>query len=314
MKPTFIPIAFLIIAVVAWLLTTINQYDTVTEDQIDTSPMSKAKVTANSDAQTAHQGDIDASLAKGIATERSNALMVVQRIGWRLGSPLSEHIEALKERFASGNAEAGYLLGANLRYCLWAPADENALNAKLKEMGIFSDADESIERENKRYEYCDGIQVEQRKQYFAYLYDSALAGYVQSQEFIGGITAEQYMQTQATNKLSRDEFVAMRDEFNQHKLAFLEAAAKKGSIHALTRLSDLFNSQNYGEKGKEKAFALNQIILELTDSNDIYNRYTFFQERLQAQLNSEEIEYAYAMSQQWLEQIQTNGTLYPLDN
>lgn len=314
MKLTFVSIVFFIIAVVAWVLTSINRYDTVAEDQTDTTSMPKAKVTANSDAHTAHQGDIDASLAKGIATDRGNALMVVKRLNWRLGSPLSEHIDALQERFANGNTEAGYLLGANLRYCLWAPADENALNAKLKEMGEFSDADESIERENKRYEYCDGVQLELRKQYFAYLYDSALAGYVQSQEFIGGITAEQYMKTQTTNKLSRDEFVAMRDEFNQHKLAFLEAAAKKGSVHALTRLSDLFNSQNYGEKGKEKAFALNQIILELTDSNDIYNRYTFFQERLQAQLNSEEIEYAYAMSQQWLEQIQANGTLYPLQN
>ncbi|MBE1299552.1 MAG: hypothetical protein GJ680_06560 [Alteromonadaceae bacterium] len=314
MKLTFVSIAFFIIAVVAWLLTSINQYDTVTQDQTDTSPIPKAKVTANSDAQTAHQSDIDASLAKNVAIDRGNALIVVKRRGWRLGSPLSEHIDALKERFASGNAEAGYLLGANLRYCLWAPVDDNALNAKLKEMSEFSDADESIERENKRYDYCEGIETPERAQYFAYLFDSALAGYVQSQEFIGGITAEQYMKIQSTNELSRDELVAMRNEFNQHKLAFLEAAAKQGSVHALTRLSDLFNSQNYGEKGKEKAFALNQIILELTDNNDIYNRYTFFQERLRAQLNDEELDYAYTMSQQWLNRIQANGTLYPLDN
>lgn len=269
---------------------------------------------ATPEATPSEKRDIVAITERHNTAQETGSLVRMKRLDWRLNSPLSAQINILKDRFSQGNAEAGFLLGANLRYCLSAPADQSALDAKLKQISEFSDAQESSERENRRFDYCKDIPVSQREQYFDYLFDSALAGFVQSQEYIGTIPAEQYMRNQASNEISRDEFIAIRNEFNQHKIAFLEAASKRGSLTALTRLSNMFNSQNYGTGGKEKAFALNQIILELTDNNEIYNRYTWLQQRLQTQLSIEDVDHAYVMAEQWLGEIHTNGTLYPAND
>jgi hypothetical protein len=72
----------------------------------------------------------------------------------------------------------------------------------------------------------------------------------------------------------------------------------------------MYHSQNYGAGGFVKAFALNQIVLELTEENGQYERYSRYQQRLQTLLTPEEIDRAVAMSTKWLEAIKENGTLY----
>ena len=42
----------------------------------------------------------------------------------------------------------------------------------------------------------------------------------------------------------------------------------------------------------------------------MYNRYSWFQQKLYPQLTPEEIENALAMSEEWLKKIKINGTLY----
>ncbi|NQY65276.1 MAG: hypothetical protein HRT38_16455 [Alteromonadaceae bacterium] len=73
-------------------------------------------------------------------------------------------------------------------------------------------------------------------------------------------------------------------------------------------------AQKIGEKGYVKSFAFNQLILELTQNNEIYNRYSRHQQKLHSQLTSDEIDNAFAMSEEWLEIIKANGTLYLNEN
>ena len=110
--------------------------------------------------------------------------------------------------------------------------------------------------------------------------------------------------------LSGKKFIVMRENFIKQQAVFLEQAAQKGSIKALTRLSSLNRYQKLGGNGYAKSFAFNQLILELTDNNDIYNRHSRLQQKLHSQLTPEEVDNAFAMYEKWLEIIKANGTLY----
>ena len=90
----------------------------------------------------------------------------------------------------------------------------------------------------------------------------------------------------------------------------MEQAAQNGSITALVRLSRMNRSQKLGDNGYVKSFAFNQLILELTQNNEIYNRYSWLQQKQYSQLTSDDIDNAFSMSEQWLEIIKANGTLY----
>ena len=100
----------------------------------------------------------------------------------------------------------------------------------------------------------------------------------------------------------------------QQQVDFLSSAAQHGSIRALIKLSQLHYAQTVGEDGRLQAYAFNQMIMELTDDTELYNRYNWFQQRAQSVFTPEEIEQAMAMSEQWLSIIQANGTLYLHNN
>ena len=70
------------------------------------------------------------------------------------------------------------------------------------------------------------------------------------------------------------------------------------------------HSQNYGEQGRAKSYALNHLILELTDDNELQSRYSWFVQRRESELTLAQIEQAHTLSQQWLAMIKANGTLY----
>jgi len=98
--------------------------------------------------------------------------------------------------------------------------------------------------------------------------------------------------------------------FVQQQVDFLSSAAQHGSIRALIKLSQLHYAQTVGEDGRLQAYAFNQMIMELTDDTELYNRYNWFQERAQSAFTAEEIDQAMVMSEQWLSTIKANGTLY----
>ena len=58
----------------------------------------------------------------------------------------------------------------------------------------------------------------------------------------------------------------------------------------------------------------NNIILELTDDNELYNQFQWRQQRMSKRLNAEDIEQATRLSEQLILQIKDNGTLYRYAN
>lgn len=54
---------------------------------------------------------------------------------------------------------------------------------------------------------------------------------------------------------------------------------------------------------------LNQLILALSDDNDTYNRYQWFQDRLYTRLRDEERAEAYTLAEKWLQVIYQHGTI-----
>ena len=241
---------------------------------------------------------------------KNGQMIVMHRPDWKFDGNLIVQLEKLKSVAANGDNKASYILAMNLRYCFNSPTDSIALEKKLEQAYEFSDSGRAVDNITEKYEYCSGIEQKQRNQFYSYLKAAANNGYVAAQEVFGRITPEFFMESQGYEDLEREEYIVMRDNFIEQKIGFLEQAAQNGSITALVRLSRMNRSQKLGDNGYVKSFAFNQLILELTQNNEIYNRYSWLQQKQYSQLTSDDIDNAFSMSEQWLEIIKANGTLY----
>ncbi|WP_105172772.1 hypothetical protein [Pseudoalteromonas sp. T1lg24] len=237
-------------------------------------------------------------------------LIEITKPQWRLEDGIKSQLSTLKLRAKSGDAEASYLLARNFRYCLFAPLNEQVFEDKLEQTYQFTDSTVAIERVREQYTYCQGLESENLNAFYTYLETAATQGFVPAQETLGRVTAEFYMQSQGYASLSRDDYIATRDAFTTQKLALLEQAGKKGSIDALIQLSNLHHSQNAGKFGHVKSFALNQLITQFTNNDEIYNRFSWFVNRQYDKLSAEEHEKASELLEQWSTDIYKNGTLY----
>ncbi|UUO22486.1 sel1 repeat family protein [Colwellia sp. M166] len=241
---------------------------------------------------------------------QNDQMVVMHRPDWKLDGNFKDHLEELIIIAANGDSKANYIIAMNLRHCYYAPADDIALDKKLEQAYEYSDADIAVDRITERYKYCFGIKLQQRNQFFKYLEIASNRGYVVAQEIMGSITPELFMKSQGYEELERSDFIRKRDNFIDQKVRYIEQAAQNGSIKALAKLSNMNRSQIIGGNGYVKSYAFNQLILEFTQNNEMYNRYSWFQQKLYPQLTPEEIENALAMSEEWLKKIKINGTLY----
>lgn len=237
-------------------------------------------------------------------------MQIKQRPKWKLTGDIKAQLKQLQTATAKGDHRAGYRLAMNYKYCYTAASDEKQLAEKLQQADDFADSGKAINRIEQKYQYCQSISLTQRQTYIDQLIDAANNGQVAAQEVIGTITPEQYMQLQNSQNLERNQYIAKRDQFIEQKLQLLENAAHHGSIKALMKLSNMQHSQNYGPNGYTKAYAYNQIILELTEDNDVHNRYSWFQQKMFDQLDPQEIEQALEITETWLDKIRRNGTIY----
>jgi hypothetical protein len=240
----------------------------------------------------------------------ADQMVVIERTDWKLDQPLRTQLTTLKNRADQGDLQAAYVLAMNLRFCSAAPLDEIDLEARLQQAYEYKDDGVAIADIKERYEFCEGIDQQQRTEFYAYLETAAKAGYVYAQEEMATVTPEQFMQLAGATELAREAYIQKRNEFIQLQLSVLESASQHGSIKALITLSTMHHSQNYGDHGRAKSYALNLLILELTDDNELQSRYSWFVQRRQSELSPEQIEQARALSQQWLAIIKANGTLY----
>lgn len=191
-----------------------------------------------------------------------------------------------------------------------APLDETDLEARLQQAYQYKDDGVAIADIKERYEFCAGVDQQQRAEFYAYLETAAKAGYVYAQEEMATVTPELFMQLAGATELERGAYIQKRQDFIQLQLSLLESASQHGSIKALITLSTMHHSQNYGEHGRAKSYAFNLLTLELADDNELQSRYSWFVQRRQSELTPEQIEQAQALSEQWLAMIKANGTLY----
>ena len=238
-------------------------------------------------------------------------LQTKTRPTWKLTGDIKAKLKALEQAAQTGDTIASYQLAMNYKYCFYAAINEQQLEEKLQNAYEFADNDKTIDNINHKYQYCKSVTKEQRQQYYQHLIDAAQNGEVAAKEAIGNITEHQYMKQINKEDLDRQAHIAKRDKFIRQQLGLLESAANQGSIKALMKLSNLQYSQNYGPNGRLKAFAYNQVILELTKDNQLHNRYSWYQQKMYDQLTPEELAQAEHISSLMLKNIQQNGTFYP---
>ncbi len=251
--------------------------------------------------------DLNSSQA---ALDPAEQLVIIERTDWKLDQPLQTQLTKLKNLAENGDQQAAYILAMNLRFCSAAPLDETDLEARLQQAYQYKDDGVAIADIKERYEFCAGVDQQQRAEFYAYLENAAKAGYVYAQEEIATVTPELFMQLAGATELERGAYIQKRQDFIQLQLSLLESASQHGSIKALITLSTMHHSQNYGEHGRAKSYAFNLLILELADDNELQSRYSWFVQRRQSELTPEQIEQAQALSEQWLAMIKANGTLY----
>lgn len=247
-------------------------------------------------------------------TRTPEGLTTLNAPHWLFNDNIKSHIDELEAAATKGDSEAAFILGMNLQFCFYAPASSEALNQALADAATFSDATAAIARVESKFQYCKDATRDAGIHYYDYLEQAAASGHVFAQQAIGNIYAPRYMTERGFDELSREDFIATRDAFLTRQRQYLQQAAEHGSLPALTRLARMHNAQQTGADGYLNAFALNQVVLALTDDNDIYNRYDGFQQRLLQYLAPEEQARAYQLTEALLLKINANGTLVPLVN
>ncbi len=269
----------------------------------------------NSDTEESSPASL--AVEKELATQANSApaaqaeqLVMIERPDWTLVEPLQTQLARLKNRADQGDLQATYSLAMNLRFCSLAPLDETELEERLQQAYQYKDDGLAVANIKQRYDFCQGIDQQQRTEFYLYLESAAKAGYVPAQEEMATVTPEQFMQLAESTELEREAYIQKREEFIQLQLSLLESASQRGSIKALITLSNMYHSQNYGEHGRAKSYAFNLLLLELADDNELHSRYSDFVQRRQSELTPEQIEQAQALSEQWLAIIKANGTLY----
>ncbi|TQF67697.1 hypothetical protein [Pseudoalteromonas luteoviolacea] len=242
---------------------------------------------------------------------RQSQLTIIQKPTWKLKKRFYDAFSDLKAAAHNGDANANYIIGANLRFCLSAPIDEYALQSKLDEVSSYSDADRATDNLIEKFNYCDKISSSERNQFFSYIETAAHSGSIAAQETYAAITPKSYMDTQGFTSLPRGEYIEKRDAFIAQQVTFLNQAAKRGSERALQYLSRLYHTQSLTENSLANSYAINRVIMELTNNDKTYNRYAWYEQRQYQQLSAEELDSANEIFDLWLAAIYSNGTFYP---
>ncbi|WP_462167162.1 SEL1-like repeat protein [Pseudoalteromonas sp. GB43] len=310
-KPFLIVVLVLLFVIYIYSSREAAIFATNSESSNDTTASQHVEAQANISATKPDASLLaDESAEQGSEANDSREFIIKNAPKWRFDGVFIDHFTELKQRAKQGDAEANYLIAQNLKYCFNAPLDAEALEATLAESYEFSDAGDTQNRVLEKYEYCEGVDLATRRSFYRYLTMAAEQGSAFAQQTFAGLTPEFYMKSQFPEKLSRAEFIKNRDGFKERKTVFLEQAAKQGSEQALMSLASMYYSEQVGEHSAAKAYAINRLIMEITQNNDVYNRYAWFEQRQYPTLSDEELSIANNLFDQWLLQIKQNGTLY----
>lgn len=330
------PLLLLLLAMIITFVVTMNSgkpFFTSKKVPLNSHQLSAIKH-KNSDHVMAEKDELRIKTQVAVAPVKNEQMSIVPRPSWTLDGTLAAQIDELTTLAQGGDNKASYILAMNLRTCFFVPTNDNVLAERLQQAYQYKDDGLAVATITERYHFCFGVDESQRRQFYRYLEAAAHNGYVPAQEMMANVTPELFLELSGDAHLEREAYIDKRDEFNQQKITLLESASHHGSLKALMRLSDMGYSQNYlpsslpsyvqsstqknaphhRELGRAQSFAFNQIILELTDDNELYSRYAKYQQNLQTQLTSEEMDQASTTAIAWLKIIRANGTLYLNDN
>ncbi|KZN46901.1 hypothetical protein [Pseudoalteromonas luteoviolacea] len=243
--------------------------------------------------------------------QHTGELKVMSRPIWHVSGVLKEHLNTLKAKAQKGSLEAKYIIAMNFKFCVFAPQNSDALQAKLEEIASYSDAGTAADNVIRQFHYCEGITKVQKQSYARYLEEAANSGFVAAQEAFGNLAAEYYMKTQGFNREHRDEYIAQRSRFKEKKWAFLNQAAQHGSEKAMMTLSSMHYSQQLEQNSFAQAYALNKLLMEITEDGEVYNRHAWLEQKQYPKMTEQELVYAQQFYESWLKTIYENGTLYP---
>ncbi|MCF2859774.1 hypothetical protein L1286_20030 [Pseudoalteromonas sp. SMS1] len=265
----------------------------------------------NNDINTLRPNASTPALKTDTTTNEPTPLVILQKTNWKQANNFYDAFSQLKVAAQNGDAEAKYVIAANLRYCLSSPIDDAALQKQLDEVSLYGDAGTAIDNLVEKFNYCGGITQAERAQFFSYLEDAAHSGSIAAQESFASLTPEFYMASQGFKSLTRDDYIAERDAFVAQQVTFLNQSAQRGSELALKRLSGLYHTQNLTDNSLANSYAINRVIMELTDNDSTFNRYAWFEQRQYPLLSAEEQQSAEEIFEFWISTIRANGTFYP---
>ena len=313
MKYTMLAIALVFVSALIYVVTfpfSSPTYDSVTESTSDLLPEP-----ANPVVPEIVNGQMTNDVAVDVSAQTSNdnkvaPLAVIAPIEWQFDEPLARHILLLKKAVQQGDVEASFILAKNLRFCYHVPKTEQDYETKLSELLEFSDADRAAEQLTMRFEYCRGVETSDTERFFDYLEYAVVNGSVFAQEEMAKLRQDFYMKSQGFSQLERGAFIEKRDAFLAQRHDALRGAAMHGSLKAIETLARMNATQELGANTVAQAFAYNGLMLSLTDDNEIFNRYTWFQNKLIEQMTPEEEAVAYSLLEEWKATIYQNGTLY----
>ncbi|MBO9491901.1 hypothetical protein J7384_16190 [Endozoicomonas sp. G2_1] len=292
-----------------WLLITLVSglllYGLVTSQTTEHHKITELE-SKNTSAKTSVEYDPSAEIAFNHPQSTINPVINASAFsltnGWKLTGELNHHLSQLYLASEQGDKQASYLLAKNLQFCLRAPSDQSSYQLAI-ERGQEQEFDDRYFIElSQRYQYCQGISQNDRYRFVDYYRKAAEQGSVDAMVDYGGNYIEvlvQAHQSADTEKLSRQDILSIQQEY-------LTTAAQYGRIDALAKLSDGLWQQKFGHNDGVIALAYTDLLLNLTQDNELYNRHQWFKQRMLKQLSDDQIQQAQQLTEELSRKIQTH--------
>lgn len=227
---------------------------------------------------------------------------------------LAKHIDELREKYNQGDLEAGFILARGLERCMGAITTKEELersfqNLESVQKSQFFD-DERMAQEKERlsqlFDFCEGMPKVDVWDHFEVLQTTALRGSIAAQtDFVHSIFPTD---VEKDGHLYTPEERAQLIEIKNNYDHFIENAAHHGSMRAISTM--VMINMPHTRNDLVKALAYNFAFLELTRNDNYYQIHQEKEQELINQMSQQDVEKARERSQEIIEIINKNGSIY----
>jgi hypothetical protein len=228
---------------------------------------------------------------------------------------LADHFDILLKRFNDGDMAAGLILGVNLHKCSRVPVTEDKLSKHIEfiyKTGQSNSGELEMQvRDN--YNFCEGVSDQDRQAYYGLLTQAANAGYTPAQG-IAPLFIDDQLMTTSFMGLPEDQLQDVVKTMFAHSYDMTEKAAAKGDLLSIRNMSYINMLGSNGQtKDLTKALAYNNVLLEFVKDDESPQRNSYLHDKyLFENMTSSQIDTAYEISQNLINDIYNRGTLYAL--